>query len=69
MDNKQQRFWQGFRVKNKYLLSGLLAFSLTLFVWAAPAQQSPSPISTLSPKEKVVVKIKAAAERHVKTMC
>ncbi len=67
MDNKQQRFWQGFRVKKKYLLSGLLAFSLTLFVWAAPAQQSPSPTSSLSPKEKVVAEIKSAAERHVET--
>ncbi len=67
MDKQQRRFWQGFRVKNKYLLSGLLAFSLTRFVWAAPAQESPSPQSTLSPKEAVVAKIKAAAERHVKT--
>jgi len=67
MGEKQQQFWQGLRVKNKYLLSSLLAFSLTVFVWSAPAQQTSSPTSTLSPKDELVAKIKGAAERHVKT--
>jgi hypothetical protein len=60
---KQQQFWKGLRVKHKYLLSGLLAFSLTVFVWSAPAQQT---TPTLSPRDELVAKIKGAAERHVK---
>jgi hypothetical protein len=63
---KQQQFWQGFRVKHKYLLAGLFAFGLTVFVWSAPAQQTSSPKPTLSPQEELVAKIKGAAERHVK---
>jgi hypothetical protein len=65
--NKQQQFWQGLRVKNKYLLSGLFAFGLTVFVWSAPAQQTSSPTPTLSSRDELVAKIKGAAERHVKT--
>lgn len=66
MVKKQQQFWQGFRVKHKYLLSGLFAFGLTVFVWSAPAQQTSSPTPTISPRDELVAKIKGAAERHVK---
>jgi hypothetical protein len=66
MGKKQQQFWQGLRVKHKYLLSSLLAFNLTVFVWSAPAQQTSSPIPTLSPRDELVAKIKGAAERHVR---
>ena len=67
MVKKQQQFWQRLRVKNKYLLAGLFAFGLTVFVWSAPAQQTSSPTPTLSPRDELVAKIKGAAERHVKT--
>jgi hypothetical protein len=67
MGKKQQQFWQGLRVKNKYLLSSLLAFSLTVFVLSAPAQQTSSPIPTLSPREELIAEIKGYAERHIKT--
>ena len=67
MGKKQWQFWQGLRVKNKYLLSSLLAFSLTVFVWSAPAQQTSSPTPTLSAREELIAEIKGYAERHVKT--
>jgi hypothetical protein len=64
---QQKQFWQRLRVKQKYLFSSLLAFSLTVFVWSAPAQQTSSPTPTLSPRDELVAKIKGTAERHVNT--
>jgi hypothetical protein len=49
------------------LFSSLLAFSLTVFVWSAPAQQISSPTPTLSAREELIAEIKGYAERHVKT--
>ncbi len=61
------QFWQRLRVKQKYLFSSLLAFSLTVFVWSAPAQQTSSPTPTLSAREELIAEIKGYAERHIKT--
>ena len=66
MEKQQKQFWQRFRVKQKYLFTSLLAFSLTVFVWSAPAQQTSSPTPTLSAREELIVEIKGYAERHIK---
>ncbi len=66
MGKQQKQFWQRLRIKHKYLLSGLLAFSLTVFVWSTPAQQTSSPTPTLSPREELIAEIKGYAERHIK---
>ncbi len=67
MGKQQKQFWQGLRVKQKYLFSSLLAFSLTVFVWSAPAQQTSSPTPVLSAREELIAEIKGYAERHIKT--
>ena len=67
MGKKHYQFWQRLRLKYKYLLSSLFAFGLIVFVWSAPAQQTSSPTSTLSPRDELVATIKGTAERHVNT--
>ena len=67
MEKQQKQFWQGLRVKQKYLFSSLLAFSLTVFVWSAPAQQTSSPTPVLSAREELIAEIKGYAARHIKT--
>ena len=43
----------------------IFAFGL-IGIWSAPAQQTSSPVPTLSPREELIVEIKGYAERHIK---